>query len=143
MILEILAKINETGKAIAFYCESVNFTTSAEKAALIADGCIEITETDYNKLLGNAGDGDNGTGYIYDSKVKTVVSAPAAPEPTAEEIKAKKKLEIDAKYKSLFDTLKDALVSAEISNNSTSVESIKSNYNEAMQNYAAELEALK
>ena len=75
----------------------------------------------------------NGKNYLESNK----------PEPTAEEIKANKKLEIDAKYKNLFDTLKDALVSAEISNNSTSVESIKSNYNEAMQNYAAELEALK
>jgi hypothetical protein len=142
MILEILAKINETGKAIAFYCESVNFTTSAEKAALIADGCIEITETDYNKLLGNAGDGDNGTGYIYDSKVKTVVSAPAKPAPTADEIKAQKKAAIDANYKQVFDSLAADLVLAVLANNTTAQDSIKTDYKSAQDSYAKELGAL-
>ena len=142
MILEILTKIDETGKAIAFYCEAVNFTTAAEKQNLIADGCIEISETDYAKLLGNAGQGDNGTGYIYDSKTGAVISAPAAPAPTADEIKATKKAAIDSKYKNLFEKFKDALLTAEISGNATAVETIKTNYTQAVKDYSTELGAL-
>lgn len=140
--MKILAKFNDSGKATAFYCENVNFETAKEKQNLIADGCIEISESDYNKLLGNAGQGDNGTGYIYDKTAKTVVSAPAAPTPTAAEIRATKKAEIDTSYKAVFDSLAADLVLAVLANNTTAQDSIKADYKSAQDSYAAELGAL-
>lgn len=140
--MNYLAKFNETGKAIAFYCESVNFETAAEKADLIKNGCIEISETDYAKLLGNAGQGDNGTGYIYDKTARAVVSAPAKPAPTADEIRAQKKAAIDASYKAVFDSLAADLVLAVLANNTTAQDSIKADYKSAQDSYAKELGAL-
>ena len=138
--MNYLAKFNETGKAIAFYCESVNFETAAEKADLIKNGCIEISETDYAKLLGNAGQGDNGTGYIYDSKTGAVISAPAAPAPTAEEIKAKKIADLDSQYKTVFEALTNQLNVAILANDTAQQDSIRAQYNDAKTQYAKALQ---
>ena len=72
--------------------------TDEKKTALKADGYVEIDEDEWNYLVGNKGQGDNGTGYIYDVANKKVKSAPPAPEPTKAEVAEQKKAQLDASY---------------------------------------------
>ena len=53
-----------------------------EKQSKLDAGFVEIAEEEWNYLVGNRGQGDNNTGYIYDVATKKVKSAPPAPEPT-------------------------------------------------------------
>ena len=68
-----------------------NDLTDEKKTALEADGYVEIDEDEWNYLVGNKGQGDNGTGYIYDGANKEVKSAPPAPEPPGRPAKCKTK----------------------------------------------------
>ena len=77
-----LAKFDDSGACKAIYLLG---TKSAEETA----GCVEISDEEWAYYIGNRGAGDNGTGYIRDTKTGKPVSAPPAPpveaaeEPTA------------------------------------------------------------
>ena len=50
-----------------------------EKSAYLASGFVEIPESEWLYYIGGMGRGDNGTGYIRDTKTGKPVSAPPAP----------------------------------------------------------------
>ena len=54
----------------------------AVKVEMLANGCVEISDTERDYYVGNKGTGDNGTGYIRDAVTGKPVSAPPAPKPS-------------------------------------------------------------
>ena len=74
----------------------------------------------------------NGKNYLESNK----------PSPTADEIKANKKLEIDNKYKLIFDELAKNLGLANLANDTNTQDSIRKDYNDAQLAYKQELEAI-
>ncbi len=86
---EYLAKFDASGHRETTVVSGVHYTTDEERQKYIDDGCIPISEEDYQTYIGNRGAGDNGTGYIRDPQTGKPVSAPPAPpvetteEPTA------------------------------------------------------------
>ena len=95
-ILTYLCKFDENGNRGETY--DTASMSKEEKQSKLDDGFIEITEEEWHYLVGNKGQGDNGAGYIYDVANKKVKSAPAAPEPTVEEVVEQKKAQLDASY---------------------------------------------
>ena len=87
--MEYLAKFDTVGHRETTVVSGVHYTTDEERQKYIDDGCIPISDEDYQHYVGNCGLGDNGTGYIRDPKTGKPVSAPPAPpvetteEPTA------------------------------------------------------------
>ena len=57
----------------------VHYTTDEERQTYITDGYIPISDEEYQHYIGNRGMGDNGAGYIRDTKTGKPVSAPPAP----------------------------------------------------------------
>ena len=53
--------------------------TEEQVAQYVTDGYIKITSEEWAYYVGNRGAGDNGTGYIRDTKTGKPVSAPPAP----------------------------------------------------------------
>lgn len=82
--MEYLAKFDTTGHRETTVVSGVHYTTDEERQKYIDDGCIPISERDYQTYIGNCGLGDNGTGYIRDPKTGKPVSAPPAPPVEAE-----------------------------------------------------------
>ena len=87
--MEYLAKFDATGHRETTVVSGVHYTADEERQKYIDDGCIPISDEDYQHYIGNRGAGDNGTGYIRDTKTGKPISAPPAPlveateEPTA------------------------------------------------------------
>ena len=77
--MENLSKFNAQGKRIASVILGIHYTTDEERQVYINDGYISISDEDYQHYIGNRGAGDNGTGYIRDTKTGKPVSAPPAP----------------------------------------------------------------
>ena len=76
---ELLSKFDVTGRRVSTLVKGIHYTTDEERQAYIADGYIPISDEDYQHYIGNRGAGDNGTGYIRDTKTGKPVSAPPAP----------------------------------------------------------------
>ena len=76
---EYLVKFDATGHRETTVVSGVHYTTDEERQKYIDDGCIPISDEDYQTYIGNRGAGDNGTGYIRDPKTGKPVSAPPAP----------------------------------------------------------------
>lgn len=95
-ILTYLCRFDEYGTRGETY--DTAGMSKEEKQSKLDSGFIEITEEEWHYLVGNKGQGDNNTGYIYDVAAKKVKSAPPAPEPTAEEEAEQKKAQLDASY---------------------------------------------
>lgn len=76
---EILSKFDEAGGRTATVFPCVHYNTDEERQTYITDGYIPISDEDYQHYIGNRGMGDNGTGYIRDTKTGKPVSAPPAP----------------------------------------------------------------
>lgn len=76
---EILSKFGAQGIRIATVLSGVHYTTDEERQTYITAGYISISDEDYQHYIGNRGTGDNGTGYIRDTKTGKPVSAPPAP----------------------------------------------------------------
>lgn len=94
--LTYLCKFDENGNRGETY-DTAGMSKEEKQSKLDAD-FIEITEEEWHYLVGNKGQGDNGTGYIYDVANKEVKSAPPAPEPTKAERAEQKKAQLDASY---------------------------------------------
>lgn len=77
---EKLSKFDAQGKRTATVLFGIHYATNEECQAYIAAGYISISDEDYQHYIGNRGAGDNGTGYIRDTKTGKPVSAPPAPE---------------------------------------------------------------
>ena len=73
---EILAKFDAQGRRLATVLFGIHYTADAERQTYITDGYIPISDEDYQHYIGNRGAGDNGTGYIRDTKTGKPVSAP-------------------------------------------------------------------
>ena len=82
--MEHLTKFKNDGHRETTVVSGVHYSTDDERQTYINDGYISITEEDYQHYIGNRGAGDNGTGYIRDTKTGKPVSAPPAP-PVEEE----------------------------------------------------------
>lgn len=81
---ELLSKFDVTGRRVSTLVKEIHYTTDEERQSYIAVGYIPISDEDYQHYIGNRGAGDNGTGYIRDTKTGKPVSAPPAP-PVEEE----------------------------------------------------------
>ena len=82
--MEYLAKFDSSGHRETTVVKGVHYATDEERQKYINDGYIPISDEDYQHYIGNRGAGDNGTGYIRDTKTGKPVSAPPAP-PVEEE----------------------------------------------------------
>ena len=82
--MEHLTKFKNDGHRETTVVSGVHYSTDNERQVYINDGYIPISDEDYQHYIGNRGTGDNGTGYIRDTKTGTPVSAPPAP-PVEEE----------------------------------------------------------
>ena len=82
--MEHLTKFKNDGHRETTVVSGVHYSTDDERQTYINDGYISITEEDYQHYIGNRGAGNNGTGYIRDTKTGKPVSAPPAP-PVEEE----------------------------------------------------------
>ena len=82
--MDMLSKFDAHGVRIATVLSGVHYTSDDERQKYINDGYIPISDEEYQYYIGNRGTGDNGTGYIRDTKTGTPVSAPPAP-PVEEE----------------------------------------------------------
>ena len=76
---EILSEFDAHGVRVATVLFGVHYTTDTERQAYVAAGYIPISDEEYQHYIGNRGAGDNGTGYIRDTKTGKPVSAPSAP----------------------------------------------------------------
>ena len=123
--------INDTPKPLTYLCVfdengkrgetrlSVDYTDE-QKEAMIADGFVEISQEEWEYYVGNKGMGDNGTGYVRDTKTGKPVSAPAHI-PT----KAEKIVRLEAQYEADKKQLKNYLVDAILADNTEAVNEIK------------------
>lgn len=78
--MEYLAKFDSSGHHETTVVKGVHYDTDKERQAYISDGYIPISDEDYQHYIGNRGAGDNGTGYIRDTKTGKPVSAPPVEE---------------------------------------------------------------
>ena len=81
---EYLAKFDADGRRETTVVRGIHYVTDEERQTYIDDGYILISDDDYQHYIGNRGTGDNGTGYIRDTKTGKPVSAPPAPPVEAE-----------------------------------------------------------
>ena len=117
--LTYLCKFDEKGNRGETY--DTAGMSKEEKQSKLDDGFIEITEEEWHYLVGNKGQGDNGTGYIYDVANKEVKSAPPAPEPTKEE----RLSQLDAQYNADKAELSKYYIEAVFSGNTNAQTDIK------------------
>ncbi len=76
---ENLSKFDKNGNRMETVILNIHYATDEERQKYINDGYIPISDEDYQHYIGNRGAGDNGTGYIRDTKTGKPVSAPPAP----------------------------------------------------------------
>lgn len=82
--MEMLSKFDKNGCRQATVLDGVHYRNETERQDYIAQGYIVTAEEDFAYYVGWRGTGDNGTGYIRDTKTGKPVSAPPAP-PVEEE----------------------------------------------------------
>lgn len=77
--MEYLAKFDNSGHRETTVVKGVHYDTDKERQAYLNAGYILISDDDYQQYTGNRDMGDNGTGYIRDTKTGKPISAPSAP----------------------------------------------------------------
>ena len=77
--MEMLAKFDKNGCRETTVLEGVHYRDEASRESYIRQGYVAISEEDFAYYVGVRGTGDNGTGYIRDTKTGKPVSAPSAP----------------------------------------------------------------
>ena len=113
-----------------------NDLTDEKKAALEADGYVEIDEDEWNYYVGNKGAGDNGTGYVR--KDGKPVSAPAYVPTAAEQVDT-----LAATYETQVKELDDQIVLAMADGDDDLVAELKEEKAAALKEYQDKLEALR
>ena len=81
---ELLSKFDAHGVRVSTVLAGIHYSTDDERQAYLSVGYIPISDEDHQHYIGNRSTGDNGTGYIRDTKTGKPVSAPPAP-PVEEE----------------------------------------------------------
>lgn len=76
--MEMLSKFDKNGCRQATVLDGVHYRKETRQN-YIAQGYVAISEEDFAYYAGWHGAGDNGTGYIRDTKTGKPVSAPPAP----------------------------------------------------------------
>lgn len=99
--------------------------TDEKKAALEAEGYVEIDEEEWNYYVGNKGMGANGTGYVRDMTTGKPVDAPAVVV-TDEEKKARALSELDTQYTADKAELSTQYLDAAMSGDTDTMTAIKS-----------------
>ena len=82
--MEMLAKFDKNGFRQTTVLEGVHYRSEESRKNYTEQGYLPISEEDFAHYVGWRGAGDNGTGYIRDTKTGKPVSAPPAP-PVEEE----------------------------------------------------------
>lgn len=82
--MNIVGKFNADGRLVSISYRGKNYSIESEYDALRAAGFLDLDAVEAAYYMGNHGTGDNGTGYIRDTKTGKPVSAPPAP-PVEEE----------------------------------------------------------
>lgn len=77
-----IAKFNSRGSCMEIYEDRM---FPEVKSEMLANGYVEISESEHDFYVGNKGMGDNGTGYVRDMTTGKPVSAPPAPAPSIEQ----------------------------------------------------------
>jgi len=62
------ARFDNNGRVGAILLDGVHVKTDAQRDKLSNDGYIPLSDEDYQYYIGNRGAGDNGTGYIRDTR---------------------------------------------------------------------------
>ena len=91
--ITFLCKFDTDGKRDETYA-TVGMSDE-DKQTKLDNGFVEITSEQWHYLVGNRGNGDNGTGYIYDIENKQVKSAPAI---SNDKLIEQKKVILDCEY---------------------------------------------
>lgn len=110
--------------------------TDEKKAALEADGYVEIDEDEWNYYVGNKGAGDNGMGYVR--KDGKPVSAPAYVPTAAEQADA-----LAATYEAHVKGLDDQIVLVMADGDNDLVAELKEEKAAVLKEYQDKLEALR
>ena len=113
-----------------------DYLTDEKKAALEADGYVEIDEDEWNYYVGNKGAGDNGTGYVR--KDGKPVSAPAYVPTAAEQADT-----LAATYETQVKELDDQIVLAMADGDDDLVAELKEEKAAALKEYQDKLEVLR
>lgn len=117
----------------------VDITLSdTRKAELLADGYIEIPKEDWEYYIGVHGNGDNGTGYIRDSKTGKPVSAPAYVPTMAEKVAA-----LDNQYETNKKVLANYYLDAAIAGDTDTQNALRAEMAALNEQYDADVKALK
>lgn len=130
-----IIKFDETGKRVNTYLS--NEYAADDLAKMLGNGYVYVNEDDFQIYIGNKGMGDNGTGYIR-GKDGIPTSAPAYVASREEKANA-----ISQTYKAQISDLKDALVTATLAGNNVLIESLKSDYADAMKEYQTALKGVE
>ena len=77
--MEMLAKFDKNGFRQTTVLEGVHYNSEESRKNYTEQGYLPISEEDFAHYVGWRGAGDNGTGYIRDTKTGKPVSAPPAP----------------------------------------------------------------
>lgn len=109
--------------------------TDEKKAALEAEGYVEIGEDEWHYYVGNKGAGDNGTGYVR--KDGKPVSAPAYVPTAAEQVDT-----LAATYETQVKELDDQIMLAMADGDSDLVTELKEEKAATLKEYQEKLEAL-
>lgn len=109
--------------------------TDEKKAALEAEGYVEIDEDEWNYYVGNKGMGDNGTGYIR--KDGKPVSAPAYVPTKAEQADA-----LATTYEPQAEELDKQILLAMADSDNDLVAELKEEKTDLLKEYQEKLEAI-
>lgn len=120
--MNYLTKFDSDGRRLASYAVDQTMTPK-RYAELVSDGCIEISEGDWNYYVGNNGQGKNGAGYIRGGDGKPT-DAPAY-EPSIEE----KLTQLDAQYNANKADLLTAYQTALVYGDTETMESLRADLN--------------
>ena len=71
-----LGKFSAEGKPEGFLLEGINYKSTEEKAAKLAEGYVQLNQEEWEYYTNNRGYGENNTGYIRDPQTGKPVSAP-------------------------------------------------------------------
>lgn len=132
----IIAKFDD-GRIISKLISGINFN-AGEEQSYFADGYIEISKEDWEYYIGVHGNGDNGTGYIRDSKTGKPVSAPPYVPTTAEKVAA-----LDNQYETDKKTLASYYLDAALMGDTDTQGTLKEEMVALNEQYDADVKALK
>ena len=132
-----LSKFDATGHRTVSVPVDITLSDT-RKAELLADGYIEISKEDWEYYIGVHGNGDNGTGYIRDSKTGKPVSAPPYVPTTAEKVAA-----LDNQYETDKKTLASYYLDAALMGDTDTQGTLKEEMVALNEQYDADVKALK